>query len=75
MSEKVFLKQDGMECAVDFEQLKELLREGYVKPYAQMRAENETTWKPAGTFLKSVGLIGAGVVGGALLSSFFENEA
>ncbi|MDR2755008.1 MAG: hypothetical protein LBC20_04820 [Planctomycetaceae bacterium] len=44
MSEKVFLKQDGMECTVDFEQLKELLREGYVKPQAQMRAEDETTW-------------------------------
>ncbi|MDR2762767.1 MAG: hypothetical protein LBB88_09220 [Planctomycetaceae bacterium] len=75
MSDKIFVKQDGVEYAVEMNQLKELLRDGYVKPQAQMRNENDTAWKPAGIFLKSIGLIGAGIVGGALLSSFLDNEA
>lgn len=77
MSDKIFIKQDGVECAVDMDQLKELLRKDCVKPQAQMRKEGDSGWKSAVPFIKSIGLgrlIKTGILGTALISNFSGSE-
>jgi hypothetical protein len=75
MNKKIFIKQDGVESTVDIDQLKVLLRDGCVKPQAQMRNEGETMWKSAEPFLKSFGFhIGTRVVAGALVATLLGSE-
>lgn len=49
-------------------------KNGQVGVKDQMKGEGDRKWSPAGNFLKSVGLLGAGAVGGALLAGM-GNEA
>ena len=75
MSKTVFMKRHGIEYGpFEFNEVQEMLRTGGFTPNDQMRGENDTAWKPAGSFLKTLGFSVAAGAGGFLLGTFIANQ-
>ena len=75
MSKTVFLKRDGVEYGpFEFSEVQEMLRNGGFKPEDQMRGENDKAYKPAGSFLKTLGFSVAVGAGGFLLGTFLSGQ-
>jgi len=75
MAKTVFMKRDGVEYGpFEFNEVQDMLRNGGFKPEDQMRGNGDTAWKPAGSFLKTLGFSVAAGAGGFLLGTLMSGQ-
>ena len=76
MAKTVFMKRDGVEYGpFEFNEVQAMLRNGGFKPEDKMRGNGDTTWKPAGSFLKTLGFSVAAGAGGFLLGTLMSGQS